>query len=149
MKFNTKTRYGLRTMIELALANSEKGILQKHIARNQDISEKYLDHIISALKVSGLIKNVKGKKSGYKLVMDSREISVHDIFNAFEPDFAALECVIDRESCGRNNICSARFFWLNMRNTIIDYLKSVTLDELAQKEIYLRKNNSSANMYHI
>ena len=37
--------------MEIALSDSENGIYQKDIAKNQNISYKYLDHIITALKV--------------------------------------------------------------------------------------------------
>ena len=68
MKFNTKTRYGVRVVFELALnVNKEGGTLQKEIAESQHVSIKYLDHIISSLKKAGLISNVGGKKSGYVL----------------------------------------------------------------------------------
>lgn len=63
LKLNTKIRYGLWAMIEIALQEENKGIFQKDIAKNQEISEKYLDHIIASLKASGLIKNVCGKKA--------------------------------------------------------------------------------------
>ncbi|MCK5464211.1 MAG: Rrf2 family transcriptional regulator, partial [Bacteroidales bacterium] len=48
MKFNTKTRYGLRTMIELAMQGNGKGVLQKEISERQEISLKYLDQIIAS-----------------------------------------------------------------------------------------------------
>ena len=61
MKFHTRTRYGLRTMIEIAAGDKDCGVYQKDIAQNQSISVKYLDQIINSLKVAGLITNVKGK----------------------------------------------------------------------------------------
>ena len=77
MKFNTKTRYGLRTMLELALnAEREEGTFQKEIAENQDVSVKYLDHIIADLKSAGLIVNTGGKKSGDRLNRPPEEISL-------------------------------------------------------------------------
>ena len=49
MKINTKTRYGLRTLLELALNNDNRGgIYQKEIAERQNISNRYLDHIIAS-----------------------------------------------------------------------------------------------------
>ena len=66
MKFNTRIRYGIRAILEIALEESENGVFQKDISERQKISNKYLDNIITALKTAGLIKNVKGKKSGYK-----------------------------------------------------------------------------------
>jgi len=80
MKINTKIRYGLRTMIEIALNENQSGVLQKDIAKNQQLSEKYLDQIIASLKVSGLIVNAGGKKSGYILNKPLSEIKIYDIY---------------------------------------------------------------------
>lgn len=75
MIINAKTRYGLRTRIEIALQKTNHGILQKDIAKNHEISGKYPDHITAAQKVAGLIKNVASKKSGYMLVKPASEIT--------------------------------------------------------------------------
>jgi Rrf2 family protein len=84
MKFSTKTRYGLRALIEIAKDELGEGVFQKDISKNQDISIKYLDQIIQSLKVAGLIVNVKGKKSGYILTRKPSEITVYDIHRAFK-----------------------------------------------------------------
>ena len=83
MKINTKIRYGLRTMIEIAGCLDPEGILQKDIAKNQNISVKYLDYIISALKLKGLIMNVRGRGSGYRLARPIDEITMLYIYSAF------------------------------------------------------------------
>ena len=83
MKFNTKTRYGIRSMLEIAMNKEQDGVFQKDIAKNQNISIKYLDHIIHSLKASRLIVNVRGKKSGYTLTREPSEITMFDIHNAF------------------------------------------------------------------
>lgn len=149
MKFNTKIRYGLRTMIELAVTGSDNGILQKNIAKNQEISEKYLDHIIASLKVSGLIKNVKGKKSGYKLAKEPHEIPVIDIFSAFEQNISGPDCVHNKDVCKRSEKCSARIFWGNLNSTMVDYLKSVTLKDIATLQKDLIDTVNPEKMYHI
>ncbi len=51
-------------MLEIASHPAEQGVFQKDIAENQEISIKYLDHIIRDLKVAGLLVNAKGKKAG-------------------------------------------------------------------------------------
>ncbi len=149
MKINTKTRYGLRTMIELTLANQETGMLQKEIARNQCISEKYLDHIISALKVSGLIKNVKGKKSGYKLTRESDKITVNDIFLAFDSRVVDMECFDESYDCDRFDQCAAKDFWIKFDTIIDDFLTSITLKDLAEDELKKRKESRTEGMYYI
>lgn len=142
MKFNTKTRYGIRTMMEIALQESHKGVLQKDISQNQNISFKYLDQIISALKVAGLITNLKGKKSGYTLTRPASEITIYDIHKAFEPDIAIVDCLSEMIDCSSENFCAPRDLWEGLNERIIDYLKNYTLEKLAEKQrAYNRKQN--------
>lgn len=130
MKIGTRTRYGLRTMIEIARDRSQEGVLQKDIALAQSLSNKYLDHIIHALKTSGLIANVKGKKSGYKLTRNPDQITIFDIHKAFEPDLCLVECLSANYQCDRRKICEAQKFWKGLNKVIAGYMKSVTLADL-------------------
>lgn len=132
MKIGTRTRYGLRTMLEIARNNNSKGVFQKDIAESQSISNKYLDHIIHSLKTSGLISNVKGKKSGYLLTRDAGNITVFDIHKAFEPDLCLAECLSANFQCERSEHCEAQGFWQGLNTLIINYLRSVTLDDLVK-----------------
>lgn len=150
MKFNTKTRYGLRAMIELALDEKNNGMFQKEIAANQNISEKYLDHIISSLKVAGLIKNLKGKKSGYILTEDPGKINIRSIIEAFEPYFSItiLDCLKEKDICDNSGCCASQMFWEGLNNQIIDYADSISLKELADKEKKFRSKKDN-EMYYI
>ncbi|MFB6340262.1 RrF2 family transcriptional regulator [Saccharicrinis sp. FJH62] len=137
MKFSTKTRYGLRAMMEIANSDQKTGIFQKDIAANQDISLKYLDHIIHALKVAGLITNVRGKKSGYILTKSPSKITVFDIHSAFEPGICVIDCLSRNIKCERENICAAKGFWGKLNNQIVTYFKTVTLKELINEQTNL------------
>lgn len=121
-------------MIEIARNDSENGIYQKNIADNQEISNKYLDHIIHALKVSELIYR-KGKKGGYALTRKPDQITLYDINNAFEPGICVIECLNKTVNCPRENECTARGFWSNLNNIIIDFFKSVTLKDLLENRV--------------
>jgi Rrf2 family protein len=132
LKFSTKTRYGVRTMIEIALHSQEKGVYQKDIAANQEISVKYLDHIIHALKTARLVLNVRGKKSGYILSRKPSEITVYDIHNAFEPGICIVECLSGGVPCNREEKCNTKNFWQDLNEHIETYLKSVTLEDLIE-----------------
>ncbi len=142
MKITTKTRYGMRAMIELAFNRKSKGLLQKDISEKQNISYKYLDHIISALKAHGLIVNVEGKKSGYKLSRSPEKISIYDIYKAFEP-----ELNVAGGEKGQAQLDAARDLWEGLNKVIADYLKTHHLKELADKQTEL--NNISQTMFVI
>ncbi len=129
MKINTKIRYGLRTIIHLAKAD-DNGILQKQIAASQNISIKYLDAIISALKAYGLIRNVSGKRSGYVLTKSPDEITVFDIYAAFEHKLCIIDCLYTNGICDREPICQARDFWSDLNNTIESKMRSTKMSDL-------------------
>ncbi len=136
MKFNTKTRYGLRTMLELANnVGNDEVIFQKDIAENQAVSVKYLDQIIAALKKAGLVVNVGGKKSGYKLNKPPEDISVYDIYTAFEDDLAIIDCLLHGGHCPKGSKCSLKGYWLGLNQVIRSNMEGTNLRDLLQKQL--------------
>lgn len=144
MKFNTKTRYGIRAMLEISMNEEQDGVFQKDIAKNQKISIKYLDHIIHSLKAARLIVNVKGKKSGYTLTREPNEITIYDIHNAFEAGICVVDCLSKSVVCDMKDGCSARGFYSELNKRIISYLKEVTLEDLLKNPDFL--NSSTYNV---
>lgn len=121
-------------MLELALnAESEVGVLQKEIAENQAVSVKYLDHIIADLKTAGLVANVGGKKSGYKLNRPAGEISILDIYLAFEDDLVIIDCLTADGHCPRKKICVLKDYWHGLNDTIRSSMESQNLKDLVEK----------------
>jgi Rrf2 family protein len=136
MKFNTKTRYGVRVVFELALnVNKEGGTLQKEIAESQELSIKYLDHIISALKKAGLISNVGGKKSGYVLARPANEITVYDVYSAFEDNLAIIDCLLTEGECPRKGMCVMKDYWCDLNETIRNSMMSMNVELMAEKHM--------------
>ena len=140
MKFNTRMRYGLRCMIEIALADKTSGILQKDISRNQNISRKYLDQIILALKSSGMIENTAGRGAGYKLGKNAGQKSVYDIYKSFESELKVTDGLDD--DCMANNSCAAREYWKDLNNHIKEHMQSVTLKELKERQSYFSQQKT-------
>jgi Rrf2 family protein len=130
VKYNTKIRYGIRAMLEIALAEPEKGILQKDISDRQKISVKYLDNIIASLKTAGLITTTRGKKSGYRVTRKPGEIRIIDIYRAFEPEIAIVDCMSCNHVCDFSASCGAKPFWTGLNTIITEYFQSNTLEDL-------------------
>lgn len=149
MKFNSKTRYGIRTMLEIASCQQGEGVLQKDISVHQGISVKYLDHIIHALKVAGLITNARGKKSGYQLARTAAEISMYDIHNAFEPGICIVDCLSQTCAvCEGNSGCSSKIFWTRLNRNIVSFMREVTLQNLLDKEISISREAPDGSVSH-
>lgn len=121
-------------MLEIAVRRNEGGILQKEIAKNQGISVKYLDPIIASLKASGLITNAGGRMSGYRLARDPGEISIYDIYKAFERELVIADCILEKEKGSHDSYAAARDFWQGLNDTIMKELQSVKLEDLAKRQ---------------
>lgn len=116
-------------MVEIAMNQGTGGVYQKDISKNQDLSNKYLDHIIHGLKVAGLIRK-KGKRGGYVLTREPSRITVYDINKAFEPEICIIECLHEGIQCDREKDCETKEFWSKLNNLIISHYQSVTLEDL-------------------
>lgn len=117
-------------MLEIALGENEKGVLQKEISDHQKISVKYLDNIIASLKTAGLITTARGKKSGYRTTREPGQIKILDIYKAFEPEIAVVDCMSNNHECELAETCGARDFWDGLNARITDYFQSCTLEDL-------------------
>jgi len=134
MKFNTKTRYGVRVVLELALnADKEGGTYQKDIAQNQDVSIKYLDHIIASLKKAQLVTNMGGKKSGYVLTRPARDINIYDIYAAFEDDLAIIDCLLEDGECPKKGTCVLKDYWCGLNDSIKSSMLAMNIETLANR----------------
>ena len=92
MKLSTKGRYGLRALIDLARYSGEAPVSTASISERQDISERYLEQLMSLLKKAELVKSVRGAGGGYMLAKDMDHISVGDVLRALEGSLDPVEC---------------------------------------------------------
>lgn len=147
MQLTTKSRYAIRAMMELASHKEQSPLLLKEIAQRQDISEKYLEQLMAPLRASKLIYTMRGKKGGYMLGRDPRQITLYEIINVVEGSLAPVPCVDHVEICNRAKICAAREVWVRLQKMISQELRSINLAELAARqeqkldELGIKKNH--------
>ena len=133
MKLSTRTRYGVRAVLELA-ASQGKGPMQiKTIANRQGISLKYLEQLMAILKSAGFVRSVRGSKGGYILAKPANQIKLSDIFNALEGPVTTVECVENESYCARVADCVARQVWAEVQRAITNVLQSMTLQDLVDR----------------
>ena len=130
MKISTRARYGSRLMLELALYYGQKAVLLKDIAKNEEISEKYLSQIIIPLKAAGLVNSYRGAHGGYVLAKAPDQISLKDIVEILEGGLDLLSCVGNGAVCNRTSICATRDIWSLLGEKISQTLNSITLKDL-------------------
>ena len=115
MKLSTRTRYGLRAIIELAENHGKDPLQIRAIAKQQDISAKYLEQLMAILKSAGLVRSIRGSKGGYVLAKEPNQIKLNDVFNCLEGPVTTVECVENDSYCARVADCIARQLWVQVQ----------------------------------
>lgn len=132
MKISTKGRYAVRAMYEIAV--SQKDFISiTDISQSQGISIKYLEQIISLLSKNKLVTSQKGAQGGYKLTKAPNQISIYEILHATNdtPHFAP--CLENKTACPRATSCPTINCWDSLTTLIVNFLKSITLQDLINK----------------
>ena len=135
MRISTRGRYALRVMIDLAEHASDSYIPLKDIVSRQEISQKYLEGIMTDLSKAGLLDAQHGKGGGYKPGRDPENITILDILLATEGDLAPIAC-LDKsaEPCSRAAECRTLPMWQKLYEMVYDYFKGITLADLMMND---------------
>lgn len=141
MKLSTKTRYGVRAILELAASQSTKPLRLKVIANRQNISIKYLEQLMAILKSAGFVRSVRGSKGGYILAKPANQIKLSDIFQALEGPVTPVECLESKNYCAKVADCVARQLWEEVQQAIMNVLQSLTLQDLVNRAKDKRVSN--------
>ena len=135
MKISTKGRYALRLMLDLALHDNDAPVRIKDIAARQDISDKYLEQIISSLNKAGYVKSIRGPQGGYRLTKDPAWYTVGKILRLTEGSLAPVACLDDEvNTCERQDTCATLKLWQMLNKAISDVIDQVTLADLVEWE---------------
>lgn len=142
MKISTKGRYALRLMVDLAANDNGEYISLKVISKRQNISNKYLEQIITMLSRAGFVKSVRGSNGGYRLAKSPRDYTVGMIIRLTEGSLAPVSCLDGEENdCERNKSCATLYVWKELYKAINNVVDSITLEDLVNKQMELNGQN--------
>lgn len=144
IKLSTKGRYGTRLMLNLALHYNagQEPVILKNVSKEEEISIRYLEQIIIPLKLSKLVKSIRGAGGGYILTQPPSEVRLIEIIEALEGPIALVDCVDDLDYCDRTPGCATYEVWKEATILLRDYLSKTTLQDLvglAQKKKSAKK----------
>jgi Rrf2 family protein len=136
MRLTTKSRYGTRLIIDLAIYGKNKPVPLREVARRQKISVKYLEQLVRKLKKAGMIKSQRGPYGGHTLAKSASEITVGDIVRTLEESTAITDCAeSDTQLCGICNQagdCLSRWVWVEASKAMFQCLDNITVANLLQ-----------------
>ena len=130
MKLSTKTRYGTRILIELALKINQGAIQVSKISSSQKISVKYLEQILRTLRLAGFVKSVRGAKGGHLLAKDPDKIYLGQIVRLFEGQADLVACVSSPENCEMAVDCLVRDAWREATSVLYEKLDTISIASL-------------------
>lgn len=130
MRLSTKVRYGLRSLIALEQGKDEI-IAINQIAKEQEISQNYLENIFVELKKAGIIESIKGAKGGYRLIVDPNDISIVDIMEMLDKEVHVNGSL---KHDPLNDIINKRVYE-PLDKELYTYLKSISLAQIAEEDI--------------
>ena len=136
MRLTTKSRYGTRLIIDLAIYGKKKSVPLSEVARRQNISVKYLEQLVRKLKQAEMIKSQRGPHGGHSLAKPLSDITVGDIVRTLEERTAITDCAeTDDRQCGICNQagdCLSRWVWVEASQAMFQCLDNITVADLLQ-----------------
>jgi len=134
IKLSTRARYGTRALLDLALHQGEGVVLLKDIARRQEFSLPYLEHLITPLIAAGIIKTTRGARGGVSLLKHPQEIKLSEVIQLLEGSTAPVECVNHPKICPRSDLCVTRDIWGEVKKAVDGVLEITTLQDLVERQ---------------
>ena len=124
MKISTKGRYGLTIMIELAKNKGNGPLSLKSIAKDNSLSEHYLEQLVAPLRNAGLVQSVRGAYGGYILAKEPTQITAGDVIRILEGPITPVEGIENEEPAKQE-------LWIRIRDAVKEVLDTTTLQDLS------------------
>ncbi len=134
MLISTRGRYAIRVLIDIAEQATADNVRLKDIAERQEISQKYLEGIMTLLSKNGLIEGSHGKGGGYKLTRDPSDYKILEILNATEDSLSPVSCLeCNAKPCSRIAECRTLPMWRDLYSLVTKFFDGITIADLMKK----------------
>ena len=133
MRLNTKGRFAVTAIVDLAMQRGSGPVTLAEISQRQKISLSYLEQLFSKLRRRALVDSVRGPGGGYRLARDMGQVSVADIILAVDEPIDSTQCG-GKENCKDGEKCLTHDLWADLNQHIVDYLGAMTLKQLVDEQ---------------
>ncbi len=130
MMLTTKSKYAVMGMLYIANVNHSNPVGLAEIAKKQNIALGYLEQLFNKLKVSGIVKSIKGPRGGYLLSRSLKEITIDNIIDAVEENIKITRCSSNKGCLSLNIKCSAHYLWEGLEHHIRSYFNNISLEDV-------------------
>ena len=145
MKLTSRGELALKAMLELAKAESagEGGLSGIEIARRCNASVKFLEQVLTQLRVGGFILSTRGRIGGYRLARDADDLMVGEIHRLIEGPLAPAPCASVTQHrtcdwCESEATCELKGVWMRVRDAIAEVMDHTSLGDLVRQATLVR-----------
>ncbi len=146
MRLTTKSRYGTRLILDLAVYGKDGPVRLSDVSKRQNISLKYLEQLTGKLKKRGFINTQRGPLGGHMLAKSPAKITIGDIVRTLEGSPSITDCSDEEVQscgiCGKAGSCLSRWVWIEASKAMFERLDTITIESLLAKT---RPRSSLAN----
>lgn len=137
MMVSTKGRYALRVLADLAVNSQGSYVSLKGVAQRQEVSMKYLENIVALLSKAGFVESMRGKNGGYRLKEEPSKYTIGSVLKLTEGTLSPVSCseLSGEADCVHSEQCMTLPLWRKLDKIIDEYLESVTLEDLINRNI--------------
>ena len=137
MKLNTRSRYAVMALADMATFDRQNPISLRDISLRQNISLVYLEQIFSKLKKNNIVKSIRGTNGGYILAKDPEQIKLLNIFSAVDEKVKTVRCRRDsKKGCnGKLTKCITHNLWDDLEMHINNFFEKKNLGEFLKNNI--------------
>lgn len=130
-----KTKYGLKALSYLASQEADTPVQIAEIAKQENISQKFLESILLSLRKTGFLGSKKGKGGGYYLIKNAEEVLMTDVMRILEGPISLVPCVSLNfyekcADCPDEATCSVNKLMLKVRDANLEVYRNTTLADL-------------------
>ena len=140
MKINSKSRYAVMALADIANFNRQNPVSLRDISLRQNISLVYLEQIFSKLKKNNIVKSIRGTNGGYVLTKNPEQIKLSNIFSAVDEKVKTLKCKREsKKGCnGKLTKCITHNLWDDLEMHINDFFDKKNLGDLLKNNLETR-----------
>ena len=149
MRLSTKGQYGLRAVVDLADRYGQGPIPLNTVAQREEISERYLEQLMSQLRKAGIVVSIRGAQGGYQLARPPEEITIAEVIEILEGPIVPVDCLASDDGCSRSTICATQGLWKRLADAMQEVLGSTTLADLVEENQRIRRQSQDGYMYYI
>lgn len=130
LQFTKEVDYGIRLLVALSKLKKENFLSLRSFSQASKISFLFLQRIAKKLREAGMIKSIKGAQGGYQLSVDFKKVTIKNLVEALEGEYAVVNCLKKGCECPNAVCCDSQKVFIEINKKLVSYLNNLKLSEV-------------------